>query len=63
MKNHVEMKLGNEKRIEILKNIVTLFLDTYELRCYQKPVKVNGWPFGYARTFKIKQCKKRSKRK
>lgn len=27
--------------------------EKYHLRCYQKPVEVNGWPFGYARTFKI----------
>ena len=52
-----------ENRVELLQEMVSEYINENELRCYLKPVKVNGWPFGYARTFKIILTKPRRKRR
>ena len=57
-----DLQLIRENRIDTLKRVVEIYLDEYPRRCYQNPVKVNGWPFGYARTFKVISCKRRKRK-
>ena len=58
----LELHISKEIRMEILQLAVSGLIKELNLRCYQKPVKVNGWPFGYARTFKIISVKRRKRK-
>ena len=50
-----------ENRIELIRNIMTAHIRELNLRCYIRPAQ-NGFPEGYAKTFKIISVKKRIKR-
>ena len=52
-------KIEFEQRVSLIKAIALDYFSKNEFRCYQKPVKVNGWPLGYARTFKVVSVKRR----
>lgn len=58
---YLDMTLKTEllQMPELLEACIEKYLKDNELRCYQKPVKVNGWPFGYAQTFKVIKVKRR----
>jgi hypothetical protein len=51
-----------EIRIELLQLAVSELIKESNFRCYQRPVKVNGYPFGYAKTFKIISVKRRKRK-
>jgi len=61
----VSTDIVRENRIHLLVTCIKDYMSKSEFRCYMKPAKVNGHPVGYggSKTFKIKQCKKREKRK
>lgn len=65
MRTKTEFSLMRELQIDFISKFVSATLLENEFRCYQKPAKINGHPFGYCGviTFKITKTKKRSKSK